>query len=76
MNNNYNITYPSGTDYYDINVFNNNFSKLADAVDSVRSSGYQGDIIVAAYNSTNPLKKLRSLYLYTRRLFQTYLIQH
>lgn len=56
MNNNYNITYPSGTDYYDINVFNNNFSKLADAVDSVRSSGYQGDIIVAAYNSTNPLK--------------------
>ena len=54
MNNNYNITYPSGTDYYDINVFNNNFSKLADAVDSVRSSGYQGDIIVAAYNSTNP----------------------
>lgn len=56
MNNNYNITYPSETDYYDINVFNNNFSKLADAVDSVRSSGYQGDIIVAAYNSTNPLK--------------------
>lgn len=56
MNNNYNLTYPSENDYYDINVFNNNFSKLADGIDEAKAGGYSGEIIIAAYNSTNPLK--------------------
>lgn len=59
MNNNYNLTYPKETDYYDINVFNTNFSNLADAIDNSRSgggSGSGGEVIVAAHNSKSPLR--------------------
>lgn len=56
MNSNYSLTYPAVTDYYDINIFNNNFSNLADGIDQAKAGGYEGDVIVAAYNSTNPLK--------------------
>lgn len=58
MNTNYNITYPSAADYYDINVFNNNFSNLADGIDSVKSGGLKREVVVAAYNSNNPYKSV------------------
>lgn len=56
MNSNYNLVYPEATDYYNINVFNSNFSNLADGIDEAKAGGYKDNIIVAAYNSTNPLK--------------------
>lgn len=59
MNNNHNLVYPKETDYYDINVFNNNFSRLADAIDSTTIDKRE-EIIVAAYNSTSPLKSSAS----------------
>ncbi len=57
MNNNYDIVYPTENDYYDINVFNQNFSTLADAIDrNTGAKGSGGEVIVAAYNSKSPLK--------------------
>ncbi len=57
MNNNYNITYPNENDYYDINIFNQNFSALADAIDKSKGAkGSGGEVIVAAHNSKSPLK--------------------
>ena len=56
MNSNYNLNYPSANDYYDINIFNNNFSKLADGIDDAKAGGYKNEVIVAAYNSKSPLK--------------------
>lgn len=56
MNNNYKLTYPTGDDYYDVTIFNNNFSKLADGIDEARAGGSKGEVIVAASNSKNPLK--------------------
>ena len=56
MNNNYGLVYPSRDSYYNVDVFNSNFSKLADGIDIVKSAGSKSQIIVAAYNSKNPLK--------------------
>ena len=57
MNNNYGLVYPDENDYYDINVFNQNFSSLADAIDKNKGAGgSRGEIIVAAYNSKNKLR--------------------
>ena len=36
MNTNYGLTYPKETDFYDINIFNSNFSALADGIDSAK----------------------------------------
>ncbi len=56
MNNNYGLVYPSQDNYYNIDVFNNNFSKLADGIDMIRSGSSKSQTIVAAYDSKNPLK--------------------
>ena len=56
MNSNYNLSYPTADDYYDINIFNNNFSNLADGIDDAKAGGYKSEVIIAAYNSQNPLK--------------------
>lgn len=56
MNGNYGLTYPSEKDYYDVNVTNENFSKLADGIDAVKSGGLRKEVVVAAYNSKNPYK--------------------
>lgn len=58
MNGNFGLTYPSESDYYNINVFNNNFSKLADGIDKVKSGGIKKEIVIASYNSTNPYKEV------------------
>lgn len=55
MNTNYGLTYPSESDYYDINVFNSNFSKLADGIDSSKSGTAQkgnAEIVIASSNSS------------------------
>lgn len=56
MNSKYNLNYPTGDDYYDINIFNNNFSNLADGIDDAKAGGFKGEVIIAAHNSKNPLK--------------------
>lgn len=56
MNNNYNLVYPSQDNYYNVDVFNNNFSSLADGIDMIKSGSSKSQTIVAAYNSKNPLK--------------------
>lgn len=59
MNENYGLTYPKETDFYDINVFNSNFSCLADAIDSTKNnvSKERCEIVVASENSDQALKK-------------------
>ena len=38
MNTNYGLTYPKETDFYDINIFNRNFSTLADGIDKAKNN--------------------------------------
>ena len=38
MNTNYGLTYPKETDFYDINIFNSNFSALADGIDKAKNN--------------------------------------
>lgn len=56
MNNNYGLVYPSLKDYYDVNVTNSNFSKLADGIDAVKSGGLKKEIVVATYDTVNSYK--------------------
>lgn len=57
MNGNYGLVYPDLKDYYDVNVTNSNFSKLADGIDAVKSGGVKKEVVVAAYNSANKYKE-------------------
>ncbi len=57
MNNNYGLIYPSQDSFYNVDVTNSNFSKLADGIDAARSGGSKSSVIVAAYNSNDPLKE-------------------
>lgn len=57
MNKNYNLVYPGLKDYYDVNIFNSNFSNLADGIDSVKSGGLKREVVVASYNTKNPYKE-------------------
>lgn len=58
MNGNYDLTYPKESDYYDINVFNTNFSNLADGIDEIKSGGVKNAVVVASYNTTNKYKEV------------------
>ena len=73
MNTNYGLTYPKETDFYDINIFNSNFSALADGIDSVKNTTVKGnhEIVIASENSSERVKKLLTLYVRqrTRLLF-------
>lgn len=60
MNTNYGLTYPKETDFYDINIFNRNFSALADGIDKAKNnntvkSNYE--IVIASENSSERVKK-------------------
>ncbi len=56
MNYNYGLVYPSQDSFYNVDVTNNNFSRLADGIDAAKSGGAKSAVVVAAYNSKNPLK--------------------
>lgn len=56
MNNNYGLVYPSQDSFYNVDVTNNNFSRLADGIDAAKSGGEKASVIVAAFNSKSPLK--------------------
>lgn len=58
MNGNYGLVYPAERDYYDVNVTNSNFSKLADGIDSVKSGGLKREVVVASYDTVNPYKSV------------------
>lgn len=44
-NKNYNITYPTQSDYYNVDVTNGNFSKIADALDLINDSKVDSDYV-------------------------------
>lgn len=56
MNNNYGLVYPSQDEFYNVDVTNNNFSKLADSIDMVKAGTSKSAVIVSAHNSVNPLR--------------------
>ena len=60
MNTNYGLTYPKETDFYDINIFNSNFSALADGIDSAKNTTVKGnhEIVIASENSSERVKKV------------------
>lgn len=58
MNGNYGLVYPAEKDYYDVNVTNSNFSKLADGIDAVKSGGLKKEVVIASYNTANPYKSV------------------
>ncbi|MGN1317992.1 MAG: hypothetical protein ACI4VF_03180 [Lachnospirales bacterium] len=58
MNDNYGLVYPDLKDYYDVNVTNSNFSKLADSIDALKKSGVKKEVVIAAYNSQNKYKEV------------------
>lgn len=60
MNTNYGLTYPKETDFYDINIFNRNFSALADGIDKAKNSNTvksNYEIVIASENSSERVKK-------------------
>ena len=57
MNNNYGLVYPNEGDYYDVNITNSNFSKIADEIDEIKSGGLKREIVVASYDTVNPYKE-------------------
>ena len=57
MNNNYGLVYPSEKDYYDVNVTNNNFSKLADGIDLVKGGGLKKEVVIASFDTQNKFKE-------------------
>ncbi len=58
MNENYGLVYPAEKDYYDVNVTNSNFSKLADGIDVIKNGGLKKEVVIAAYNTLNPYKSV------------------
>ena len=44
-NKNYNITYPVQSDYYNVDVTNGNFSKIADVLDLINDSKVDSDYV-------------------------------
>ena len=60
MNTNYGLTYTKETDFYDINIFNSNFSALADGIDSAKNITVKGnhEIVIASENSSERVKKV------------------
>lgn len=60
MNTNYGLTYPKETDFYDINIFNSNFSALADGIDKAKNNTAKGnyEIVIASENSSERVKKV------------------
>ncbi len=59
MNTNYGLNYPKETDFYDINIFNQNFSNLADGIDNVKNNTVKrnSEIVIASENSSERVRK-------------------